>query len=106
MVTVKEIETRRRGDGFVESEARVEVGDTDTVVAGDLDLSTISYATVGIAQSGAGVGTSDPMVVTQASLDPTNGSLVVGIASFAGGTFGSLVEAAGSAIVNITARGT
>lgn len=105
MVTVKSVDTRRRDDGFLETEARVEAADTDTIAASDLDLSAISYVNVSIAQSGSGVSTSNPMVLTQASLDTTNNQITVGIASFSGGTFGSLVEAAGSAVLNVIARG-
>lgn len=109
MTQVNAVTTRRRDGGFLESEARVEVADSSRISAGDLDLSALDHVqSVTIAQSGSGVDTSNPQLVTQASLHKPGtaaNSITVGLHSLSGGTFGSLTASAGSAIVHVTARG-
>lgn len=113
MVQVKNVHTRRRDDGYVVSEARVEAQSGDRINAGDLDLETIDYAQVTVEGAGAGSGSGADIVLTRASIaslgatgSPAFPQIEVGLASvgaFAGG--GSLFDlTSGSAVLSVRAR--
>lgn len=107
MVQVREIDTRRRDDGFLESEARVDAADGATITAGDLDLDSIDHLQVSV--SGQGVGGADAAyLVTKASLHSPGqsaNSITMGVASLSGGSFGSLTASSASALLHVNARG-
>lgn len=100
-VTVNTIDTRRRDDHFLESEAVVTAGDGDQITAGDLDLSSIDYVNVSAAGRGPGAGDDGVAAASIHNPGTAANSLTVQIASLTG----SAAMSNASLVLNVTARG-
>lgn len=100
-VTVQTIDTRRRDDGFLESEATVTAGDADQITAGNLDLSAIDYVNVSVVGRGQGAGDDGVAAASLHNPGTAANSLTVQYGSLTAGA--AMTNA--SLVLSVTARG-